>query len=87
MCEERSDELNRREYWISMYMPDTSKCNVAATKFFAISNATNGVSTGYQCTCLILPNVTLLLPNSSPFLTPPTPLPLQLASLVAASFR
>ena len=40
-CEERSDEPKRREYWISMYMPDTSKCNVAATKFFAISNATN----------------------------------------------
>ena len=33
VCEERSDELKRREYWISMYMPDTSKCNVAATKF------------------------------------------------------
>ena len=33
VCEERSNELKRREYWISMYIPDTSKCNVAATKF------------------------------------------------------
>ena len=83
VCEERSDELKRREYWISMYMPDTSKCNVAATKFFAISNATNGVSTGYQCTCLDISKCNVAATKFSPFLTPPTPLPLQLASLVA----
>ena len=40
--------------------------------------------TGYQRTCPILPNATLLLPNSSPFLTSPTTLLLRLASLVAA---
>ena len=48
MCEERSDELKRREYWISMYMPDTSKCNVAATKFLTISNATNAPTIAHQ---------------------------------------
>ena len=44
VCEERSDELKRRVYWISTYMPDISKCNVAAAKFFAISNVTNDPS-------------------------------------------
>ena len=44
MCEERSDELKRRVYWILTYIPDTSKCNVAATKFFAISNDTDAAS-------------------------------------------
>ena len=26
-------ELKRRVYWISMYIPDASKCKVAAAKF------------------------------------------------------
>ena len=32
-CEERSDELKWRVYWISTYTTDTSICNVAAAKF------------------------------------------------------
>ena len=51
VCEERSDELRRRVYWILTDMLDTYG--------------------------------TVLLPNSSPFLTSPTPLQLRLASLVA----
>ena len=44
VCEERGDELERRVYWISTYMPDTSECNVAAAKLFAITNDTNAPS-------------------------------------------
>ena len=42
--EEEVRIAKRRVYWISIYMPDTSKCNVAAAKFFAISNFTNATS-------------------------------------------
>ena len=44
VCEEQSDELKRRVYWILTYMLDTSICNGAAAKFFAISNVTDAPS-------------------------------------------
>ena len=44
VCEERSDELKRRAYWILTCMVDTSVRNVAAAKLYADINNTNDPS-------------------------------------------
>ena len=38
VCEERSEELRRRVYWISTWVANTSVRNATATSLFAVSN-------------------------------------------------
>ena len=74
VCEEQSDELKRRVYWILTYMLDTSICNGAAAKFYAISNVTDAPSIATRFArrsknpnLLPSPPATTLTPRSSPW--------------------